>query len=354
SHHRTSNKCINDLYKLLKLLKIPNCPMNFYKIKRLLLPKSSASISSLVTYICQVCCEASTSSDRCSNVNCTQHACFLTPHLHYLRFSILQQIQEILAHTPALNFEQQQCFPDIDVINDIYDAEAYQHIMKKEAGNNFLSLIMNVDGIEVTKNSGLSLWIFTFVINEIKRSERFKLKNIIVGGIVSTESKPSRHQMQVLLSPIVKELVVLEQGESFEVKSFGENSSTHLKIFLIASCCDKPAQSLVQGISESIGAFGCGRCDLEGETVPIKANSQKRIRVFPLIPDDQEQPRLRTNKTYDMFMNIYIDEHFLPHAELRNRLRGHISPCVLRDLTYFDVGTSFLSDSLHNIYHGVV
>jgi hypothetical protein len=91
-----------------------------------------------------------------------------------------------------------------------------------------------------------------------------------------------------------------------------------------------------------------------GITVAIKPNSKKKIRVFPLLLEHQQQPRLRTNKTYDEFMNIYKKERFMNDIEVRDRLRGHISPCVLRDLTFFDVGSSFLSDSLHNIYHGVV
>ncbi|CAF3904140.1 unnamed protein product [Rotaria sp. Silwood1] len=335
---------------------MPNAPRSFYRIKRLLLPNPSASTSAFVTYICPVCCEATTSLHHCSNKHCTEHKRFHAPPLYYLRMPILQQLREILDHAPPLNFEQQQekLTSDIDVINDIYDAEAYQHIIKKEAGKKFLTLIMNVDGIQVAKNSNLSLWIFTFVINEIKRSERFKLKNIITGGIVSAVSKPDRQQMQAFLSPIVRELLILEQGETFQVKGLSENSNLHLKTFLIASCCDKPAQSLVQGISEPIGAFGCGRCELQGETVTIKKNSRKKIRVFPLISDHQEQPRLRTNETYDTFMKVYAQERLLNHVELRDRLRGHISPCVLRELTYFDVGTSFLSDSLHNVYHGVM
>ncbi|CAM4943066.1 unnamed protein product [Rotaria socialis] len=335
-------------------MKMPNCPINFYRVKRHLLPNASASPSSLTTYICPVCCEASTSPNRCSDVNCTQHTGFRTSPISYLRIPILQQLREILAHTHALNFEQQKSASNIDTMNDIYDAETYQRIIKKEAGKNFLTLLMNVDGIQVAKSSNLSLWIFTLVINEIKRSERFKLKNVIVGGIASTVSKPSRHQMQALLSPIVKELVVLEQGETFKVKCLNENSNIRLKIFLIASCCDKPAQCLVQGISEPIGAFGCGRCELEGETVAVKPNSKKKIRVFPLVPNHQEQPRLRTNTSYDIFMNKFAKERFRNDTQLRDRLHGHISPCILRDLTYFDVGTSFLSDSLHNIYHGVV
>jgi hypothetical protein len=167
-----------------------------------------------------------------------------------------------------LNFEQQRNPPsDIDMIDDIYDGKAYQNIIKKQKGKEFLTFIMNADGIQVAKSSNSSLWIFTLIINEIKRNERYKLKNIIVGGIVSTLSKPNRRQMQALFSPIVDELIVLEQGQAFEVKNLNDNSYTytHLKCFLIASCCDKPAQSLVQGISEPTGAFGCGRCELEGK-----------------------------------------------------------------------------------------
>ncbi|CAF3872548.1 unnamed protein product [Rotaria magnacalcarata] len=95
-------------------------------------------------------------------------------------------------------------------------------------------------------------------------------------------------------------------------------------------------------------------CPVCCKTVAIKPNSKKKIRVFPLVPDHQEQPRLRTSKTYDIFMNKFVKECFRNDTQLRDRLHGHISPCILRDLTYFDVGTSFLSDSLHNIYHGVV
>ncbi|CAF3792263.1 unnamed protein product [Rotaria sp. Silwood1] len=106
--HRISTKGINDLCKLLKLLKMPNAPRSFYRIKRLLLPNPSASTSAFVTYICPVCCEATTSLHHCSNKHCTEHKRFHAPPLYYLRMPILQQLREILDHAPPLNFEQQQ------------------------------------------------------------------------------------------------------------------------------------------------------------------------------------------------------------------------------------------------------
>jgi hypothetical protein len=217
--------------------------------------------------MCPVCCEKSTSlSDHCNNVNCTQRSAFIKSPLQFLRLPIIPQLEEILSCTQHLNFEQQRnSQANIDIIEDIYHGTKYQNIVKEQMGKEFLTFVMNVDGIQVAKSSNSSLWIITLAINEIKRTERFKLKNIIIGGIVSTSSKPSHHQMQHLLLPIVEELMALERGDVFEIKYFSNNPYTYLKCFLISSCCDKPAQSLVQGISAPTGAFGCGRCEIEGE-----------------------------------------------------------------------------------------
>ena len=91
-----------------------------------------------------------------------------------------------------------------------------------------------------------------------------------------------------------------------------------------------------------------------GVTVYVREKSKKKIRVFPLLPRTMPQPRLRTNEIYDAFMAIAPSERATNKLELRDQMRGQISECVFRDLTYFDVGKSFLSDSLHNIYHGVM
>lgn len=217
-------------------------------------------------YICSICCETTTSPHRCKNITCTEHSRFRTPPLQYLHLPILEQLRDILACVQELNLDhQKQPFLNHDVLYDIYDGEKYQNIVKNEKGKHFLSLTMNADGIQLAKDSNTSLWIFTFAINEIKRRERFKLKNVIVGGIVSSVFKPSRDHMQAILAPMVKELLILEQGEDFKLKSLGDSDSIRLRTYLIASCCDKPAQSLVQGISEPTGAFGCGRCELEGK-----------------------------------------------------------------------------------------
>lgn len=88
--------------------------------------------------------------------------------------------------------------------------------------------------------------------------------------------------------------------------------------------------------------------------MPVKTNSKKKIRVFPLTLTNQQPPRLRTNETYDAFISAYQNQYSKNDSEIRNKFHGHIRPCILRDLKYFDVGTGFVSDSLHNVYHGVM
>jgi hypothetical protein len=90
---------------------------------------------------------------------------------------------------------------------------------------------------------------------------------------------------------------------------------------------------------------------LLGETVLVKVNSTNKIRVFPI--DQYTLSPIRNNQLYDLIMK-YMDDMGIDYNDKQNdNLKGHRGKCVLRDLSYFDVGISFVSDSLHNCYHGV-
>ncbi|CAF1623296.1 unnamed protein product [Didymodactylos carnosus] len=65
-----------------------------------------------------------------------------------------------------------------------------------------------------------------------------------------------------MLNLIVKQLKNLEAGQLFELALL-EKKLVKFNVFLIGSCCDKPAQSLVQNVNECIGAYGCGRCEIQ-------------------------------------------------------------------------------------------
>ena len=89
--------------------------------------------------------------------------------------------------------------------------------------------------------------------------------------------------------------------------------------------------------------------------MPVENGSTHRIRVFPLLPATQAQPRLRSNLTQDeLIARAEKKKKIEDKQKLHAMMRGHAGPCALRPLKYFDVGHSFLSDSLHNIYHGIM
>lgn len=76
--------------------------------------------------------------------------------------------------------------------------------------------------------------------------------------------KPTREQTYAMLKSIVDELRILEKEHMYIVRALGDQM-VKLKVFAIGSTCDKPAQAIVQNISEPIGKFGCGRCELKGK-----------------------------------------------------------------------------------------
>ena len=95
--------------------------------------------------------------------------------------------------------------------------------------------------------------------------------------------------------------------------------------------------------------------------VPTK--NKGHVRSFSV--DDHELDDLvtRSNERYDILIDIIHLQKDLknlwprqrqskePPVDKRNE-KGLMGICLLRELTYFDVGRSFMADSLHNVYIG--
>ena len=267
TRHGLSIKCIDHFCQMMRIMQVPHFPTRFESINHVLTSESLSSLSLNTFYICPTCSSVSHSLNHCENTEYKHSKTYSQIPFACMIIPILSQLRDILARASEFNIEhqkKQQGSQSNDRMRDIYDGQVYQQIILREK-DHFLSLTMNVDGIQISKSSSTSLWIVTFAINEIKRSERFKMKNVIIGGILSSNVKPSQKHMKVFLDPIMKELLQLEKGDFFEVKNSNLNQLMFFKIFLICCCADKPAQSLIQDVSEPTGAYGCGRCEIQGE-----------------------------------------------------------------------------------------
>lgn len=260
--HCLTRACIDDLCQLLRTLNIKNAPKSFASIKRMLVPDNIAAKGREYA-ICTECNKLSNRESRCPNSNCSQNKQYLKKPMDLLVLPISSQLRTTIISS---NFSFIKHKRESNVLADITDGDRYKQIEKQEHGR-FLTLTLNVDGVQVAKSSNKSLWMFTLVLNELPRTERFKQQNLILAAVASCDRKPSRLQMQVILQTLVYQLKHLEDGLSIE---FDQHHEEVFRIFLISCCCDKPAQSLVQNLNEPTGPYGCGRCTLLGKVFQIR------------------------------------------------------------------------------------
>lgn len=255
--HRLSINCINDVIHLLKNLHVPNTPSSWYKVKRLL---TSSEASSKVYSICSACHESKAEKGNCPN--CAADHSRNEQKFHI--FSIREQLQQVLINNPNIDLLHQH---RSSTMSDVCDGAVVQSISAINS-NAFVTLTMNIDGVQFSKGSQSTIWPILLVINELPAKIRFDVENLILAGVWPGPSKPSRDQIRLLYNPLMDELRYLENGHVFEY----DDQNVIIPVYLIAACCDKPAQAIVQCIAEPIGQFGCGRCEIEGDVIFLITN----------------------------------------------------------------------------------
>ncbi|CAF3790537.1 unnamed protein product [Rotaria sp. Silwood1] len=353
--HNLTFECLNDIRKLLIVLKVQNVPSSIYHIRKLINTKSrstpctlsSTGTSSMI--ICQKCERVSFSKTSCSHIDCENHEKYTTNPYNYIYFDIRDQLQQIFRREQHINCFTSENKPFINTsMHDIYDGQIYRSLFSQVETNKtnyIMTLMMNVDGVAVGNNTEQSLWIITCVINEIKRKQRFKIQNVVVGGICSCYKKPSRAIMQILLEPIVNQLLLLEEQHLFQIKGT-KNEYKLIRMYLIGACNDKPANSLVQNAPEPIAKYGCSRCELRGETVLSNSNDQiaqnkssstekksrkdtRKIRVFPTNEDNQTQLRstARCQLILNKFSKLTHNKQCLNNEKESNLRLGYFGKC---------------------------
>jgi hypothetical protein len=98
--------------------------------------------------------------------------------------------------------------------------------------------------------------------------------------------------------------------------------------------------------------------------ISVSTKNDGSVVSFAIYENDQPT-RIRTNERHDLLLQQLRQAEIQLAAFKGHRGRGALTqaykniekrfkgPCILRTLSAFDVGRSFLVDSLHNIYLGV-
>lgn len=260
---RLSISCMNHLLKLLPHIPPKLAPSSWHVVKGLL-QKNNIISPPLTTFICSTCSQASSNSSICSM--CGASGDLSLSRTFFQNFSISDQLHRIISRNyEYLNFQNKSTG---NIMKDIRDGDVYRKL-QDSCSDLFVTLSLNIDGIQPNKGSKKSIWPILFVINELPIKRRFSPENIILGGIWPGPKQPTRTQIALFLKPVIAELVRLEHGDGFFTPTFNSLQSDQLKrirVYLIGACCDKPAQALIQNLPIPKAAFGCGRCELEGKS----------------------------------------------------------------------------------------
>ena len=156
--HKLTTKAISDICRLLRLCNVAKAPKSFAAVKRILKHEATDNMKADVLNICSNC--NTVYKDTCNNENC-QTNLVSTQSPMFLKFPIKDQIQSILASEINFSLCSQLFACHTDCLGEIQDADWYQNVFINENKSNFITLLLNVDGIAMSNTSDNSLWIFT-------------------------------------------------------------------------------------------------------------------------------------------------------------------------------------------------
>ena len=228
ARHHLSNNCIGDILALLRLLGI-HLPSSYKALYTLLKKRSSTHLSPSTKTICPHCQKLSFEMRKCTACASSYSPIPPSDVPVFYTYDISCQLQAVLATTKDLSL----CTVGRarNGMRDITDGDVYKNLIANESGP-FITLTMNVDGIQPNKGPDQSLWPILFVINEIDRKKRFSLQNLIIGGMWPGPSKPSRIQISLLFEHAISELQDLEKGHLFQLYSPDDSDySETIKVF---------------------------------------------------------------------------------------------------------------------------
>jgi hypothetical protein len=259
ARHSLTNSCISNICRLLKLLRVANAPSDFRHVRSLICSPYNTTIYGEVMISCPSCHQISTDATRCStNSNCINKDKFITnPTINHV-LQLEPQIRSIIERNDLMVPNH-----DANTKRDIIDGLFYHKLLDGES-KPFITLLLNSDGA-VVKSISRSVWITTFVINELAPSIRFKRENVIIAMVSVGSVKPKKDEMQLFLERLVQELLHLENvGLQYTPFSSSTQFDSTLRVFLIAAVCDKPAVSLLVNHTEAGGYYGCIHCKIPG------------------------------------------------------------------------------------------
>ena len=202
---------------------------------------------------------------------------------------------------------------------------------------------MNVDWFNPYEETQYSVGAIYLVVQNLPRHERFKLKNIILVGLIPGPKEPPK-LINTYLDPLINDLIKLYHGVDIPNPHslFGK---TKIKAMLSCVVCDLPATRKVCGFLGSNATKGCSKCLYEFKTVHFGSKPD-----FSGFDYGSWEPRV-----FAMHYSKCIEAKNALTATRRNEIEKAfgVRYTELLRLSYFNVIRHHVVEPMHNLYLGI-
>ena len=190
----------------------------------------------------------------------------LVPRKLFLYNSIVSAFQRLINRDGFLSsceaWRNRPSLPT-DTYADIYDARMWKELnyldgMPYLASPYNYCLLLNVDWFNPFEETLYSAGAIYLVILNLPRSERYKVENMILVGMIPGPHEP-KGDINSYLSPLIEELEILYRGVTLNDSKYPSGSITFRAIL---SCIgsDLPATRKICGFLSHSAKLGCSKC----------------------------------------------------------------------------------------------
>ena len=233
-----------------------------------------------------------------------------------------------------------------EILTDVYDGKVwktFQAINNRpflQLPNN-LCLKLNLDWFNPFDHVQYSVGVLYLVIENLPRSERYKLENIIIVGSIPGPKEPKK-TINSYLKPMIDDLLILWKGTVLKTTSlFGV---TPIRCALTCITCDLPATRKICGFTSVSSLHGCSKCTKE---FPCAHFGEK--------PDysgyNRDQWTPRNHRQHLKQVSEVVKANTATKREQLERKYGVRYSELLR-LPYFDIIHYHVIDPMHNLLLG--
>ena len=297
-------------------------------------------------YYCSEChCPVTSLADSCKDCTESETEIFfeypIDPQITYL-FEYRNLASVIDQHRNRV--KKDRC------ISDIQDGSAYIEIKSKLNGKYDIILVLNSDGVSLSKSGKQEVWSILCTISEIPPSLRSSF--MILCGVFVSKKKP---KMNTFLKPFVDSMKRIHDdgGVKWSHPQTKEFHTSQVLCPMLSA--DAPAKAYMLHVKPFSHRFGCNVCEQKSKKVPLTPAEIELNRLLPARKRkkpvrrflfEAEPARLRDGDR----MNL---QGRLAQVRMKSR-KGVVGDTALCILPFFNRALCICAEYLHVICLGAV